>query len=76
MCNLSKGIAEKAMERGMKQGMEQGMKQGMEKGITESLLTSIRNLMDSMNLTAEQAMGALKVAEGDRTKYLTLLGKQ
>ena len=76
MCNLSKGIAEKAMERGMKQGMEQGMEKGKEMGITEAILASIRNLMDSMNLTAEQAMGALKVAEGDQTKYLTLLGKQ
>ena len=68
MCNLSKGVAEKAME--------QGMKQGMEKGITETLLASIRNLMDSMNLTAEQAMGALKVAEGEQAKYLTLLERQ
>ena len=72
MCNLSKGVAEKAM----KQGMEKGMEKGKEMGITEALLASIRNLMDSMNLTAEQAMGALKVAEGEQAKYLTLLGRQ
>ena len=68
MCNLSKGVAEKAMERGMKQGME--------KGITETLLASIRSLMDSMNWSAEQAMSVLKVAEGDQAKYLTLLERQ
>ena len=72
MCNLSKGVAEKAM----KQGMEKGMEKGKEMGITEAILASIRNLMDSMNLTAEQAMGALKVAEGEQAKYLTLLGRQ
>ena len=68
MCNLSKGVAEKAMK--------QGLEKGKEMGITEALLASIRNLMDSMNLTAEQAMGALKVAEGEQAKYLTLLGRQ
>ena len=68
MCNLSKGVAEKAMK--------QGMEKGMEMGITEALLASIRNLMDSMNWSAEQAMSVLKVAEGEQAKYLTLLGRQ
>ena len=72
MCNLSKGVAEKAM----KQGMEKGMEKGKEMGITEALLASIRNLMDSMNWSAEQAMSVLKVAEGEQAKYLTLLGRQ
>ena len=60
MCDLSKSVEEK----------------GKKQGITETLLASIRNLMDSMRWTAEQAMAALKVPEEERAKYLELLGKQ
>lgn len=42
---------------------------GMEKGI----LNSIRNLMDSMKLTAEQAMAALRVPESEYKKYEDML---
>ena len=59
MCDLSKSVEEK----------------GKKQGITETLLASIRNLMDSMRWTAEQAMAALKVPEEERAKYLELLGK-
>ena len=46
-----------------------------EKGATDSLLSSIRNLMETMKLTVEQAMDALKIPEADRQKYIELLGK-
>lgn len=61
MCNISKGVREL--------GIEQGMEKGMEKGKLEA----IRNLMDSLKLTAVQAMDALKIPEVDRPKYLELL---
>lgn len=60
MCNLSKGVWEKAMRAGAAQNM----------------LISIRNLMESMNWTVEQAMTALKVPDADRPKYLERLSKQ
>ena len=59
MCNLSKGVWEK----------------GMTKGMTDGLLSSIQNLMETMKLTVEQAMDALKIPEADRQKYIELLGK-
>ncbi len=46
-----------------------------EKGMTDGLLSSIQNLMETMKLTVEQAMDALKVPEADRQKYIELLGK-
>ncbi len=61
MCNLSEGVWAK------------GMAQGMEKGTEITLLENIRNLMDTMKLTAEQAMAALKVPEADRSKYAGML---
>ena len=37
------------------------------------LLQSIRNLMESMKWSADQAMDALKISEADKTKYVNKL---
>lgn len=68
MCNLSKGV----MEKGIAKGMEKGRAEGMEKGI----LTSIKNLMETMGWTLDQAMTALKVPEAEQQTYRSLLEKQ
>ena len=57
MCNISKGVEEK----------------GRVKGIEEGILNSIRNLMDSMKLSAKQAMQALKISEDEYEKYENML---
>ncbi len=57
MCNISEGVERKGIEK------------GIEKGIAEP----IRNIMDSLKMTMEQAMDALKVPEGERQKYVDLL---
>ena len=64
MCNLSKGVWEKAMEAGRREGAAQNM------------LNSIRNLMESMGWPVEQAMSALRVPDADRTQYLEMLREQ
>lgn len=61
MCDLSKGVWEKGMEAGRKEGAAQTM------------LNSIKNVMETLGLTIEQAMSALKVPDADRPKYLELL---
>ena len=60
MCNLSKGVREK----------------GVAEGMTNGILFSIKNLMETLGLTIEQAMAALKVPEGERQKYMDLLERQ
>jgi hypothetical protein len=57
MCNLSKGVEER----------------GIQKGLTTAMLSSIKNIMDSMNLSAEQAINALKIPESERAEYLEKL---
>lgn len=59
MCNLSKGVE----ERGIKIGTEIGT------------LKAIENLMDTLKLTAEQAMAALKVPENEKAMYASKLNK-
>ncbi len=57
MCNLSKGVEERGIARGLETGT----------------LNAIRNLMEAMKLTAEQAMEALKVSEAEKVKYAGML---
>ena len=47
-----------------------------EKGVTKGILASIKNLMETLGLTIEQAMAALKVPENERQKYMDLLERQ
>lgn len=47
-----------------------------EKGIEKGILLSIRNLMETMGWSAEQAMEGLKVPEADKNKYLDALKKE
>ena len=63
MCNISKGVLEEGIEIGIEQGAE------------KERLSSIRSIMETMQLTAEQAMDALKIPVKDRKRYLELLKK-
>ena len=46
-----------------------------EKGGEKGILFSIRNLMETMGWSAEQAMGGLKIPEEEREKYMNKLKK-
>ena len=61
MCNLSKGVEERGIAIGLERGMETGT------------LNAIQNLMETLKLTAEQAMEALKVPEEEKVKYAGML---
>ncbi len=64
--------AAKAAEEAAK-AAEKAMEKGMEKGADNTIITSVRNLMETMKLTAEQAMDAIKVPMESRGKYLSKL---
>lgn len=69
MCNLSKGVE----ERGIAIGLERGLERGIERGLETGTLNAIRNLMETLKLTADQAMEALKVPEEEKVKYAGML---
>lgn len=46
-----------------------------EKGMAKGILASIKNLMESMGWSVEQAMDALKISETDRKQYMDELRK-
>ena len=72
MCNLSKGVMEKGLEKGLAKGLEKGRAEG----VAENTLTSIRNLMETLGLSLDAAMAALKVPEADRPRCTKQLNEQ
>ena len=54
--------------------MERYGKAQMEKGMEKGIITSIKTLMKSMNISLEKAMDALQISGDDRKKYAELMG--
>ncbi|MCC8097380.1 MAG: hypothetical protein LIO44_02235, partial [Eubacterium sp.] len=53
----------------------EGREEGREEGVIKTTLSGIKNLMQNMKLTAEQAMQALSIPVSERDKYHSLLGE-
>ena len=64
----------KGMKRGMEQGIEKGIEKGMEQGMEKSIINSIKTIMETMNLTEDKAMDALRIPENKKDYYRTLIG--
>ena len=69
MCKAIMDIREEGREQGRAEGREEGLEQGRE----EERISSIRNLMATLALTAKQAMDALKISPSDQQRYLKIL---
>ncbi len=54
----------------------EGRAEGRTEGITEGILSSIMSLMETMDISVEKAMAALKIPEAEQQKYLDLLEKR
>ena len=61
------------LEQMRQEAMEKGMAKGIEKGTERTLLNDVRSLMETLGLSAQQALAALRVPEADRSRYLSLL---
>ena len=63
MCDYGQMVARKNLEKGKAQGLMEG------------ILPSIKNLMETSDMNATQAMNALKVPDSDRAMYKEKLSK-
>ena len=52
---------------------EEGRKEGREEGREEEKILNIKTMMETLKLTAQQAMNALKIPDVDQKRYLTML---
>ena len=52
---------------------EESIQRGIERGIEQNRVESIKNLMQTLKMTAQQAMDALLIPATDQSKYLAKL---
>ena len=67
MCGVEQEIFE--------EGQAEGRAEGEAKGKTKGFLESIKNLAESLNMTADKAMDALKIPENERSFYIEKLNE-
>jgi predicted transposase YdaD len=56
-------------EEGREEGRKEGREEGREEGHKEGNIRAIHNLMETMSLTAEKAMDALRIPPQEREHY-------
>lgn len=61
------------LDRIISNGEKRGHEQGLAEGLAEGILRSVRSLMQTMHMTAEQAMTALQIPEEAKPTYRKLL---
>ena len=72
---MSMSIFEYNQELHFRQIAEENQEAGEAKGRTMEKLSNLKSLMETLGLTAEQAMAALQVPEDEREKYMKMLNQ-
>ena len=62
-----------ALEELMADVIEEKERKAENKGKKEATVTNIRSMMETLKLTAKQAMDALKIPESDQQSYMKML---
>jgi hypothetical protein len=76
MCNLGEGIRERALNRGREEGIATGIERGIATGIERGIntgreltqLENLKNLMNNLKITFEEAATALGLSDVDRER--------
>ena len=69
MCKAIEDMRAEAKAKGRAEGREEGRAEGRAEGNTERILTDLKNVMDSINVSIEEAMEILKIDPLQRQKY-------
>jgi predicted transposase YdaD len=66
---------QKTMDYLRREAMEDGREEGRKEGREEGRINDLQNLMESMALSAEEAVKILKIPEEKRAYYIDILKK-
>lgn len=67
---------DEARKEGLEEGREEGREQGRQEALISAELSSIKNLMRKLKMTAEQAMNTLEIDAGRRAGYSEMIGAE
>ena len=66
-------LLDRVEAKGIEIGEARGRQEGRQEGVDETRLESIKNIMEGLKYTAQQAMELLKIPVSDQPKYLAKL---
>ena len=73
MCRAFEETRKEGFERGIQQGLQRGLQQGIQQGLQQgeesARISGIRSLMETLRLTEQQAMDALRIPPEERARY-------
>ncbi len=69
MCAALEGLMADVIEEKERKAKDEGIKEG----IKENTIMSITSVMETLKLTAKQAMDALKIPESEQQSYIKML---
>ena len=75
MFNFSQALVEESEARGEARGITIGEARGFKIGSEQANLAAIRNLMKTMNFTAQEAMRMLCIPENECANYLAKISQ-
>ncbi len=73
MCVALEELMADVIEEKERKAENKGNKEGKKEGIREATVSNIRSMMETLKLTAKQAMDALKIPESDQQSYMKML---
>lgn len=73
MCEAMREIKKDCREAGRREGRREGRRSGLREGHEEGVSAMIRNLMQTMKLSAEDAMDILLIPKEERARYVKIL---
>ena len=80
MCNIAEGIREEAEKKGRKEGREEGQeigeKLGAERATQETRIDVALNLMNTLEMSAEEVLIAMRVPAQSRESLLKLINER
>ena len=80
MCNIAEGIREEAEKKGRKEGRKEGQeigeKLGAERATQETRIDVALNLMNTLEMSAEEVLIAMRVPAQSRESLLKLINER
>ena len=73
MCAALEELMVDVIEEKERKAEDRGKKEGKKEGIREATVSNIRSMMETLKITAKQAMDALRIPESDQQNYMKML---
>lgn len=70
LCQALRELMKDEIAEEMMEARQKGLQEGLQEGRQETLLSAVKNLMENMKLTADQAMAVLNIPPADQAKYM------